>query len=499
MRKFVFIGLLILLIPSLTHSQDSSPEYAFAYGLTDGEVRVARIVNEDWLQTRVPARVLFGRADVELALPKWSPDGSTLYVTTFDPLEENVAVNLEAYNILTDELTPILAVVPLEAMEFAFEFARIDSISPDGRYAWVTQVVSYRTHLVDLENKTIVTTTECPVNVLTWQPETVIVACNGQLFAEPQIFSVSLSSGERVQAFVPPSENTQPLQATYTQEGHFLTSGRYLVGSSDPGLPSSIGLLETDRYAGQYLGVGTQLQVNSSEEYLAFIQNERLQKVNLETLQFTNVGKAVGNFQWQGEALLFWRTQTNVNGDFQIIRVEARNQYRRETVIYSGLEPQNIDFSPLDDFVALEFQPVPGQSYVELHGRDGLVWVSDFEYPQSYVQLQFQVDRPISWSENGEWIHLQYSPDLRTFPRTLSVNVITGDSILAPEAQAKFVGEAPDGEWWLYMVTGDPLETPTNRLLAYRWAEDDLHILAEEVPLYDDPQFPLWRYIVWSK
>lgn len=496
MRKLLLlVFLLVIGLPtSRLYSQDAppTPEYSFAYGLQGGEVRVAMWMNPDWVQNAIPAKVLFGRADVDLSLPVWSPDGLTLYVTTYDTIEENVAVNLESYAILNNELTPLLPIVSPENLEFAYEFIRVTTISPDGRYAWVARVVGFQTALVDLQEKRIVAESECPADVLTWQENTVIVACNGRLFADPQIFALDLATGERVQVFVPP-------QNTYPQEAQFLPDGRYLVGAFRGNNPAEIGLLQTDEYAGSYLGTGSQLQLNTTGNILAFVENDRLKKLPLDTLTPTDLGTLTGNYEWDGESLRFWRTQTSPHGDFQVVRVEASRLKRVERIIYSGVPPVNIDFSPEGIYVALEFQPQAGQSYVEIHGEDGLVWVSDFQLPNSFVQLQAPADRPVAWSKDGEWMHVQYTENLSTFPRTLSVNVNTGDTLLSPEPQAKIVGESPDGVWWVYIVVGNPLDNPTNRLIVYNPVTLEQHLLADGVPLYEDPQFPLWRYIVWSE
>ncbi|MBZ0306554.1 MAG: hypothetical protein K8I82_10850, partial [Anaerolineae bacterium] len=101
MRKLILF-LLLFLLPVASAQESSTPEYSFAYGLQGGEVRVASLINNDWQQSTIPARVLFGIADVELALPRWSPDGLTLYVTTYDPVEENVALTVQAYDILNN-------------------------------------------------------------------------------------------------------------------------------------------------------------------------------------------------------------------------------------------------------------------------------------------------------------------------------------------------------------------------------------------------------------
>ncbi len=496
MRKFILL-LLLFLLP-VASAQDSTPDYSFAYGLQGGEVRVASLINNDWRQSTIPARVLFGVADVELALPQWSPDGLTLYVTTYDPVEENVALTVQAYNILNNQLNEVLTVTPIEQLDFLYEFVRVEAISPDGRYAVVSRLVSYQTYLIDLQNKILVAPAPCPSTVLTWLAGEVILACNGRLFADPSIYSLRLSDGQQVQAFVPPPADPMNPLSSYIQEGRFLNDGRYLVGPLTRADTTAIGLLQTDAYAADYFGTGTHLRVNENETYLTFTRNNRLYRLNLGSMRLSDVGTAVGSPRWNGETLTFWRTQTTPDGLFQILYVETSPLRRAEHLIYSGQPPADIDLSPYSPYAALAFQPQPDRSSVKIYGLEGLVWDSDERYAGSYVQLQAIPDRPVSWSADGNWIHLLYAENLSVFPRTLSVNMQTGDSLPAPEPQAKWVSESPDGAWWLYVVIGDPVENPTNRLLAYHPADGDLRILAEGIPLYENPSFPLWRYFEWS-
>lgn len=206
MRKLAL--LLVFLIPvfpiSRIQSQESTPDYAFAYGLQGGEVRVAMMMNNDWFQSTIPARVLFGAADVELALPEWSPDGLTLYVVTYDPIEANVAVTIQAYDVLSNQLSEVLAVTTPEELDFLYEFVRVDSVSPDGNYAVASRLVNYQSLLIDLQNKAVVALMPCPSNILTWLTGEVMLACNGRLFATPNIYAVRLSDGRQTRALVPP-------------------------------------------------------------------------------------------------------------------------------------------------------------------------------------------------------------------------------------------------------------------------------------------------------
>ncbi|KAB2904869.1 MAG: hypothetical protein F9K27_07765 [Anaerolineae bacterium] len=498
MRKLAL--LLVFLIPvfpiSRIQSQESTPDYAFAYGLQGGEVRVAMMMNNDWFQSTIPARVLFGAADVELALPEWSPDGLTLYVVTYDPIEANVAVTIQAYDVLSNQLSEVLAVTTPEELDFLYEFVRVDSVSPDGNYAVASRLVNYQSLLIDLQNKAVVALMPCPSNILTWLTGEVMLACNGRLFATPNIYAVRLSDGRQTRALVPPTPDPENPLAAYIKEGLFLPDGRYLVGPINVPDATAIGLLETEEYAAAYFGTGTQLRVG--ENQLAFVQRNRLQRLNLDSMRQSDLGAIVGGPRWNGETLAFWRTQTTPDGLFQAVYVEASRFRREEHLIYSGPAPSDVDLSPYGPYVAATFQPQPDQSAVEIHGPEGLIWASSQEYT-GYIQLQPVPDRPVAWSANGEWVHLLYAEDLSVFPRTLSVNVETGESLPAPEPQARFVRESPDGEWWLYMVISNPIENPTNRLLAYRHSEDDLRILADGLPLYENPSFPLWQYFEWSQ
>jgi hypothetical protein len=63
--------------------------------------------------------------------------------------------------------------------------------------------------------------------------------------------------------------------------------------------------------------------------------------------------------------------------------------------------------------------------------------------------------------------------------RTLSVDLETGETRLAPEEKAILVSVSPDSVWWLYAIEDDSGES--ERLIAYNWQS------GERATLYDGP------------
>lgn len=503
MRKLVgFLVLAILLItPQLSLSQPARvPRYSLAYSRGDNEVQVVTLVGEnEWVQQPLPARLMFGQADVALTMPQWSADGRTLYAAAYEPQSETIATRIYAYEVFTGQFREVVTVADPAQLSPPIEYVRIDSISPDGRFAWTTRLISYQTQLINLSEREVVTTSTCPARVLTWLPAEVVIACTGALFAAPDIYSLNLATGEPVRYLEPPvAETGANYLSAYVTGGMLLgDESLYMVGPYQSAQETEIGILQWNDYNGQYLGKGKYLSVSENQQYAAFFVGDRLMRMNLATGILADMGTVVVTAQplWAGDTLQFWYTR-EVQGNFEILRVEAAAKSRREYIVYSGAAPTNWQFSPTGAYVALQFQASPSESYVEIHGREGLLWVSDFAYPDSFVQLP--TEWQLAWSADKKWLHLRYAPIPTELPTTLSLNLENQTTILAPETYGTFVGESPDGAWWLYEIGVDPLQARVQRLIVYQRATSQLEVLSDGIPLYSNPQYPAWNYYVWS-
>jgi hypothetical protein len=504
MRKWLGILILagIMPIAGLGRMQEPppAPPYAFAYSVINHEVRVAKFRPDadQWVEDKLQARVMLGVAQDGLILPRWSADGSTLYVTAFEPGVENIAVALFAYEAATGEFREIGEVIDPDEV-FGSEYVQINAISPDEQVAWVTLLVAAQSRLIDLETGSTIATSSCIARVLTWLAEEVVTACTGVYFAEPQIMVLDLQSGEIVRQLAAPPQ-TDPYTAAYVTGGRLLDNDTYLVGSFGSAQETVIGLLDWEGSGGQYIAQGSHLSVSPDQHYAAFFSEGHIFRLDVESRELQDLGEAVVSSQpmWEEEnALKYWVAQPVEGGLIRIIYTRQFPESKEERIVYEGLPPRRWITAPYGPYMAAEFSPDPAQSYVEIHDPYGLLWVSDAIFSGSFVQLPFEQD--IAWSADGDWLHLRYSEAVGQRPRTLSLNVTTTrEAILAPEQAALVVGESPDGLWWLYESHSETLDTPLNRLIVMQRDTKVMQVITEGVELYTNFIYPSWQYYVVS-
>lgn len=499
-RKILCVAVvLMVLVGGMAHGQEAeTPLYRFAYAVQGPELRVVTYIplEDRWQMDRLNARALFGDADLQLVLPEWTSDGQALVTSVLEPNSTVLATRLFRYMDGTFE--PVLNVLEPDTLEAPFEYIRIDSISPDGRYAWTTRLISFETQLIDLDSgDVIVQASSCPARVLAWLPDEVIVSCNGTLFNEPNIFGINLSTGEEARVLLPPPGDSAESIVT---GGQVLPGNRMVVGAFGSEQASYAGVISLGEFSGDYVGPGSYLSLNASGDTAAFFADGRIFRWDLATARVSDLGEAlpVADGVWQNDELHFWKVN-DASEELTLTHVVATPLSRSERIIYQGARPLDFALSPYGAFAALEFQPAAGESFVELHGREGLVWVSDFDFPGSFVGLQLFPDRPIMWSPTGEWVHLRFSEDATTAPRTMSLNLRDVDfNVFAPEERTSLVSESPDGVWWLYATTSDPYQPLERRLFAYRPRDAKLQIISEAPPLYSSFQFPDWNFYIWA-
>jgi len=497
MRIWILLGLILLLGAPPLHAQEP-PRYGLAFGLAAEELRVAAFDGAfNWRVEILPARVLFGEKAGRLVLPRWA-DAHTLYVVVYDPASTTVATTLYRYDLLTAEFTRVVQVLAPDGSANFSEFVSIDSISPDGRYAWVSRLLNFGDFLVDLQTGALVPhLAPCPARVLAWLADEVILACTGAGFATPSIFALDLSNGGQTRQLLEPPPDSRNAFARYVPAGQLLSRDRMLVGAlDDAAIPTYLGVISAEAYTGDYYGIGVNLRLAPGQDFAAFYADERLQRLNLASGRVVSLGAAEPNSAtWRGDTLGYWRTQQR-DGLFELIYVESEALRRSERILYQGGRPSNISIAPQGELFALEFQPRVGESYIEVYDAGVLTWVSDFVYPNSFITLQAPANAPIAWA--GEWLHLNYVPELGVPPQTVAVNAETGANILPPIEGSAYVGQSPDGDWWLYTGLTDPTRTRRDRLVAYHHAEGITVDLSLFIELYGAFQFPDWAYYVWS-
>lgn len=495
MRKWLLFFCLMMLVALPAQAQEEEdPRYALFYPTRNAGSRVVtNYGGDDWRSTEWRARPLFGTVRENLTFPLWTQDGNILYSTIYTPNSQDIATKLYGYFISSTALAEWMDLAPTEDGER--QLVRLEALSPDDRYAWVRLINSQQTQLIDLENRALITTTECPATLLTWLANEAIFSCTGELFAPSDIFALELASGERSRLLLPP--NTTDFSLAFPQQGRILPHDRYLVGSFTGEKPLLTGLLSLNEYGGEYFPPGIYLSINPPQSAAAYYSEGRLKRLTFDPPQLADLGEALptpAQIWLDGETLRFWQgRQTGAN--WELIRVEATPQTRQERRLYAGRKPNRWLFSPDGNSFVFEFE----SRYVEVYRNGELIWVSDTANPNRVVTLPPDSDLPIAWTE--EWLQLRAVNQLGELPETLSVNLETGAELTAVEASALYKSASPDGEWWLMTVSSpnNPELFVPDRLILYNWRLDQVVALFPDlVPLYQDTQAPDWMFYRWS-
>lgn len=504
MRHLLWILLLVGLVisgSSAAMAQDPTPPpadplYSVMFPTFIGTRYITNYTDTEWRGGELRGRVVYGDANGTRVQPLWSPDGQIIYSTVYAPNRQDLAVTIYAYYLSSKAFVPLMDLQDINDPALLPEIAGLESISPDGRYAWVRFVNAQQTRLVDLENKTLVgEVSACPARVLLWLGDEVLLSCTGELFSSPDLFTLELSTGKRERTLLPPAPNASNPFAAFPKTVQVLDDGRLLVGPLDGDTESAVGVISLDDYTGTYLGTGSYLQVKSDQSSATFYQAGRLQRINLADLTLTDLGVAspTNSLTWYGDYLRFWRVQEDFE-TFSLVRVEVYEWTRTEQVMYSGPKPFRYVVGPRGDVIVLEWS-----GYVEVYKDGALLWSSREEYPDGLVSLPPPAYLPVLWSGNGKWLHLTHVPSAGRQAETLSVNIGLGQSLLAVEERATFLGESPDQDWWLMGVNYDPNSDRRDRLIAYNPVSNQLWgILPNGIPLYSDIIAPEWAYFSWA-
>jgi|GEM_PF-4456911 len=504
MIRYLLYGIFIILGLGLLPQSSAQeplppPEYSILFTTVSGETFISSFYADGvWRYQSIPARLLYGDADVQLALPKWSADGAQLFSTIYEPGSEQVAGQVIQYDLQAQSLRPITQL--LDPQNTNFEFMVIESASPDGNYVWVRRIINPENILLNTQTGQIIPhQLECPARVLTWTPDDVLLTCTGEFFAEPTIMGIRLATGEQNRLLFPPPplrDNQNPF-ASHVTDLMVLDSGRYLVGSFDTTQETAVGIIEPRDYRGTYYGVGSNVRINNDQTYLAFYSQGRIKRVNLETNRVVDLGAAtpVDNILWHDDKLIFWTVQ-ETSDSMRIIRTEVTPITRTEHVVYDSFKPLDYEIAPRDGAYALMFQPNFNESYVEIYRDDRLIWVSDFVLTDTFVSLLDPNRRDISW--DGDWVFLNYIPNVEAPPSTLAVNTRNGEVVFPPEANAIYVGASPDSQWWVYEIKPNPDQLNATRLIAFNVETNAISVLNSELPMIYKPFFAEWRLYSWS-
>lgn len=453
---------------------------AQAYGM---ETYVAALDSSgDWTVTTLPHAIYPPSSSPYQVLPYWSHDGRTLYATLQETvtlksdsafevgrLTQLVGRSIGAFSGDTWELQTSYDIVPIKLDEpvEVFEFSQIpqiliQSISPDGRYVWITKISNnnqdQQTALLDLQTAEFRDNPACMQGFLTWTPEYAIGFGWGSE-CRNRAMALNLATGA-THLLQPPISSGLLAGATYLPQW-----GAIITGTATD--YSNISMLKLDGTTGFALGVGSNAILSPDGKALAYLAHftmaSYLMRLNLETgepLALVEYGRR--DYlppEWEGDSLVYWQA----DGDLIRIMVDEAGN-RTETQV--APVPEN--------GAAIGFTAVPGlpravrgvaaswgdfNRWVEVYQAGDRLW-DNREVLEAY---SVSLTPPLDTRFAGEWVWLT---DDVTFER-MALNIYTLELVRAPEPEATLISPSPDGEWWLYQTSVQGEESYF-RLMAYQ-------------------------------
>jgi hypothetical protein len=499
-----FLLSILLLIPwGIAHPQSEiTPRYAVAFYASvekDNEpvqrVHVASLdTNNQWRVDVLDENLFFGEFNSMLVLPSWS-NSNTLVVPGWAPdASEQYPPydSLYQYDLKTGEAQLLIGHITAPDGQHALHGFSIEGVSPDGRAALLySSLDATGGYLINLKTGTVIAGGLCPLNALAWLETEVIVthtlfAIYDPVICQPAIYGIDLTDGTITRELANPdtlSQNQSEMWSNTVRDG-FLFDDHVLLTTS--GVVSLLPLDGSPPLKTAKVVARDSVEVAPNRRYAALYSFvDGLFWLDLETFETTKLADAPGLWEREngtrvGENELgFWSEKDN--GTYTLTYVTFDGAIRRETVVYSGQAPdyEGLAFAPEVPYAALAFEREDYSRYTDIYDSEGhLLWTSQDQFPEFNVELGLQFTPP--WPRNARWAHLVVSGGNNAWNlRTLSVDLETGETRLAPEEGARLVSVSPDRLWWLYVIGDDSGES--ERLVAYNWNSGEL------ATLYDGP------------
>lgn len=490
--------------------------YAFVYhDEVEGTLKtfVAALDTENhWTITELPVPLAAAYGTSEPVV--WSPDGRTFYgvqyeTVTFPPNDwGETATGAFGRSIVTFEypnweLTRTIEILPAAALQDpqTADTIHIQSVSPDGRYAWV--VLTKRTgfspaSLIELTTGTIFAQLECPANVIGWVENRVVAIstwqvnhATGMYETDPacpkHIFTIDLATGE--QTILNPSG---PTGAGFTEISYVPEWEALLLSGDD--LMASVGLLKLDGTGGFFIEMAYNPSLSPDGQAMVFLRRHVVGSyliwLDMQTGVSEVLAEQVQNAWWQGETLVY--EQIRLNGAVYQ-RTELRTDGTRTETAVEVLNHEEIALggSSVWDLYHSGNVYVPVQT---LYDEDGnVIWDSSEALPDcNPPELVVSPDRePIL----GRYMWLTCTPQGNSWQLqdVLVLDLETLTIVPSPEEGWRLDGISPDREWFLYVPLNayHPDHPPKQRgLLAYHPATDTRVTLIEARDVLVGVQFP---------
>ncbi len=480
---------------------DVAPRYAVAFSaLVEGangpayRVHVASLGDDgQWRVDVLDENLHFGKFDAMWIVPHWldarllipgaQPDVNVLDGPT-QPYD-----SLYQYDLNTGEVQLLIEQITAPDGQNSLHGFFINEVSPDGRFAVLDNTIeAIGGYVVDLTTGQVIAGGLCHLNVLAWLPNEVIVthtltAIYDPDICQPAIYGIDLTDGTITRELANPDtfSHSEAEQWDNTVRDGFLFDDDLLLTTS--GVVSLLPLDGSSPLNAMPMGPYSTVTVALDGRFAALNSpHDGLQWLDLATFTITPITAAEGNLWSMGNGeyidesgIGFWVEEDNDTYTLKYVRYDGAD--RQETVVYSGPAPDHYGraLAPEQPYAALSFEREDYSQYTDIYDAEGqLLWTSRDQFDEFSVRFDLP-GHP--WLGNAQWVHLDLRGGEVWGSRTLSVDLATRGTHLAPANNARLVSVSPDSTWWLYAVEHDSDDGWS--LLAYNWQS------RETITLYD--------------
>lgn len=495
MFKRLMVLLFIVLGLNQVNAQEETPAYALAFRV-DNEVLVATFYEASgWEIQTLPNFMLFGQYDISLVLPVWTANGRLLR-TGYAPevgAQENPETLLPAAHLYRYDLPGETMSIMPQAIEeqsnpdlYLPPTLAISSVSPDGRYATLYDLIATKGYLVDFESQQVpVRLDTCGLKAFHWTDSSVFLGSfSAYIACPPAFFEADLTSGATL---IDMREALAGQDVTVIDTGRWLGDADFLVTAY--GLESYYNLVRINPTEATVLAPFDFVPpiVSESGQYAAYYAASGLVMIDLNTMETVDLDVPNLNTPpyFEGETLHYGALLQAENGT-QYVHGQYHPETRQQTTLLyapDGVEVLEYNFSPSYQAVA-----ITTATGLEVYGEAGLI--SDQLPLSPEAEASY-----LAWADDGNMLYLYANSG------TTALNLQTAEIIAPPEPYAVFLSTSPDGRWWLYIVR-EPGDSDgmyqSERLFVYDSQTQEIVVLSNEGGLYDNFHWALDSLFVWS-
>jgi len=454
--------------------------------------------------------MLTGQYDVTQITPRWTADGLLVgtsydpeFVDDVEPKYQAPATHLSTYDIHTELSTisdePLVPpIVNDDGTIFPAQVLKVNSLSPDGRYATAYDIFQATGHLIDLQSgETVFTHADCGIIALRWGVDSVLVGGTAITpICAPYLKELDPVTGEVI------SDRTDPLpdESIYQfLEDVLFTLGeeRILAYAFGDDFRAHVALLTPSEHV--RLGIhesGVPPIVAPDGAHLLTGINNNWTLTDLSTRVAITITEMT---QLPPQVIRFVDADTITYSVDQLedgtrtlgvatYSIEA-GAVIEEATFTLGPTPHRRAFSPDLTYLAT----IEGD-VLNIYTRDGeIVWRST----TTTSGADTSNDATIAWVDDAR---LQVR--LADNAGTMIVDMSDGrmGAYPPPEPGAQLASMSPDGDWWLYLVPEavEPMfDFRAPRLIAYNPDDKEVVDLFDVSDADHNNRFMLFDPFVW--